>query len=312
MQLLLGLILSIIQVGWENSRRSERSLIGLSSEIKNLVQSRSSFPLWIGFFHFIGTAFTNASFAILGSTSTLVWKLSEPLSVALLKWSILGKKTSTFSLVGIFHLILGVMIFSRSALSSLAVSPIMVANLAYPARNVASKYYQDRNSENLSGAERFLRIYLSCFPFVMLAFIGKGIGYGIHVKLLHTMLANALLFNMYQFSSLALLDMLDALTHAVGNTLKRVFGVILSTMLNGDTIERPQKGGLGLACLGVLYYFLGEWGSKVPKRAHRFAKGVGCVLSILAMTDLIFQANEPLASKWVLTADRLWREIFNY
>lgn len=54
---------------------------------------------------------TNSSYKLIGSTSTLVWNLSEPFIVAILKWKILSRSKSPVSLFGVAQIVLGVSFF---------------------------------------------------------------------------------------------------------------------------------------------------------------------------------------------------------
>ena len=71
------------------------------------------------------------------------------------------------------------------------------------------------------------------------------------------LLQNAMLFNLYQLSSIGILERLDSLTHSVLNALKRFSGIFLSVIILRETLRLNHALGLVLTFIGVALYKIG-------------------------------------------------------
>lgn len=212
--------------------------------------------------NFMGATLTNASYRTLGSTSTLVWKLAEPFAVVALKLLVLGERTGVATIIGVAHVVLGVLIFAQAgqAPSTKAAlmlnAPIVLANVMYPARNVLVKLDQKAHRSPTSSARTYRSLMLLSAPYALVAFVAgmiirdRGAGWTSGIDILR----NAVLFNAYQVASMALLRRLDALTHAVGNTLKRFAAILLSVAIGGETLGAQRTMALMLALVGFMLY----------------------------------------------------------
>lgn len=218
---------------------------------------RTMLLLSIGFFHICGAVLTNSSYKYLGSTSTLVWKLTEPLAAMVLKRVILGEVTSPLSLTGMSLVLGGVLLFSKQTLVISLASPIVIANLCFPFRNILTKRDQAQN-QHMNTNRRFLFLQLYSLPFCFGALIYKLLIVGADKASIPSLLTNSILFNSYQFASIALLERMDALTHSLANTLKRFSGIILSAILIGDIFMTSHLLGLIMAAIGFPVYVLGK------------------------------------------------------
>ncbi|PXF40522.1 Triose phosphate/phosphate translocator, chloroplastic [Gracilariopsis chorda] len=257
---------------------------------------RAALLLAIGFFHITGTVLTNSSYKLLGSTSTLVWKLTEPLAAMVLKRFILGENTSFLSFTGMALVLGGVLLFSKHTLVFATASPIVIANLCFPLRNILTKRDQAQ-SQYINTKERFLLIQLYSLPFCLVALLYKYIMVGTDTDSFQSILSNAVLFNSYQFASIALLERMDALTHSLANTLKRFTGIILSAIVIGDSFVTSHIIALIMAALGFPIYVLGKESDDKRRKNMRIK-----LFSILkVMVFIIIAAFSASSAFWKAT-----------
>lgn len=210
--------------------------------------------------HLLATALTNASYKLIGASGTLVWKLSEPLTTIILKRVILKESTSPLSLTGVAFVLIGVLIFSSSKLTVITVSPIVLANLAFPTRNVLIKLDQRRASTSqqpMSPQHVLYSLHVAAIPFAAVVLLAKLVVTGPSFSALPLMLRSAMLFNTYQFASLAILHKLDPLTHSLANTLKRFTAILLALLVLRETFTAPTAIGLLCALVGFPLYIFG-------------------------------------------------------
>lgn len=262
--------------------------------------------LFAGAVHFAGTVLTNASYKLLGSTSTLVWKLSEPFAVVLLKAGVLGDSTSLLSMIGVAHIVLGVLIFSWTRKTVLATSPILIANIAYPIRNVLVKLDQKKNETKKSAVEAYLSLTAATLPFAISALVIKVSFIPLPLYATSRLIRNAILFNAYQFASIGLLQRLDTLTHAVGNTLKRFTAILMSVVYRREMIGMVRIKGLLLTSIGFSLYSIG--GSTFNAYPHTVRRigilsafaSVALTLHTLAATIRIpYYTKEAFDKAWI-------------
>lgn len=232
--------------------------------------------LAIALTHVLGVLFTNSSYHLIGSSSTLVWKLTEPLSAILFKRIILSSPTSFLSTVGILIVLAGVLIFSANSLPPLSLSPIIIANLAFPLRNVLVKYDNhkktDQRPQQISPACTYFTLQATSIPFCLLPLFYAIFFHTQNLsrtslfsfRLLSAVFKNALIFNIYMFSSICILQKLDPLTHSVANTLKRFTAIALSFFIIRSPLHMNHVVGLLLTLLGFPLYAFGSSLTSVP------------------------------------------------
>jgi len=221
MQISFGLFASHVMLLISKNRREnskDASVIEASSAGLRPFEFRDlsvSFVL-AGVFNYGGTVLTNWSYQKIGSTSTLVWKLSEPLSVVALKKMILNETTSLWAITGVLIVVCGVLFFTyKGKTLNLSVSsPIIISNIIFPLRNVCVKRGQKGISSK--GVEQnalvtYRLLMMISFPFALTFYSwatisGKSV---FSLTIAYQCLRNALLFNSYQLASIALLTRLD-------------------------------------------------------------------------------------------------------
>lgn len=237
-QISFGLLASHILV--LISEKKDASTLS-SSDVRQFKIRDLSVPFVLaGIMNYTGTTLTNRSHQIIGSTSTLVWKLAEPFSAVALKKIILGENTSAWAMTGVIIAVSGVLLFtSKGKTLNITVStPIIISNIVFPLRNVFVKLDQKQLSS--TGVQRsslvtYRLLMLISFPFAFAfnwwAILSRGNGlFSFSIQIIYRCIWNAILFNSYQLASVSLLTRLDPVTHSVCNTLKR-FSAILASIL---------------------------------------------------------------------------------
>lgn len=241
------------------------------------------FFLALSAFHLVGAQLTNSSYGLVGSTSTLVWKLTEPLTAVLLRRIILHETTSFTSLFAMSLVLLGALLFSASNLS-LSFSPVILANFFIPLRNIMLKRYQYSSSQPRSTAHAFFNLSVCALPFAILTLLVKNLIYGFHIPPLHPLIQNSILFNSYHLASIALLQRMDVLTHSLANTLKRFTGIAITAFVTGEQITPMRSIALLLAAIGFPTHVM------VKHKPHifRWPRHIGLVTALQILLLFLF------------------------
>lgn len=244
--------------------------------------------------HFTGALLTNASYAILGATSTLVWKLSEPFATMIFKLFIQKEKVPALSFAGIVIVVSGVIIFSGfNARNSFMFSPIVLANIAFPLRNVLMKLNQrkESNSKMYCPERAFLAMQVHAFPFALIVFLIKWFVYpAVPLPTLIRLARNAMYFFSYQMASIALLARLDSLAHAVANLFKRFSSIIASAIFVHSEILPRHLAGLSLTVIGFPLYALAGFAESHAK-FRSILVGARQRGSLILMLTVVFLAG---------------------
>lgn len=283
--------LALIQVviGIVMATCMKHSLASKNDELENKPsRKRNSIHhtnLAIGCLHISAVMLTNFSYRAIGSTSTLVWKLGEPFAAATLNYLILSERTKLLSLAGVTLIVMGVMTYSVNSISMFAASPVVLSNILFPARNVFVKLSQKHNDGNASASERYSAFLYFSLPFAVCAWAVKTCFEPTQVEAFPLLLRNALVFNLYQFMSICLLQKLNALTHSLANTMKRFLGILLSAILLKEFFTTRHVAGLVMTAAGFcLYLQSGNHKPTASSRARILALFSTFVLLAFAMT----------------------------
>ncbi len=268
-QILLGTILSEIAIRLFETR-ADKQHENFEEPSERPKAGRISFIA--GNFNYLGTLLTNFSYATLGSTSTLVWKLTEPFSVMFLKRIVLSESTTLFSVLGVVNIIVGVLWFSKngSVQAPIFSVPIILANIAFPFRNILVKLDEKQLNRRISGFTAYNTLmYNALFIALGLAVLNTfRRGSLLELRSVPLMLKNSIYFNIYQMASIILLRKIDALSHAVGNTLKRFATIFLSVFLTKEGLGLGRMQGLLFTSIGfVIYTIEGKFSKPFPKSA---------------------------------------------
>lgn len=252
--------------------------------------------------HVIGCLLTNFSYALLGATSTLVWKLCEPFATLTFKWYFLKDPISLTRFLGVCVVVTGVFIFSNFTLSNVVTfSPIIIANTAFPLRNVLIKLVRQSNTpEHEAPCHTYLRVQAGALPICLLLMVVKYVIWGTDLTFLPYLLRNAFYFNAYQFASIVLLSRLDALSHSLANTFKRFSGIFLSVVLVGTEIASHHVVGLSLTAFGFPLYIFGDRVERfLSSTTKKYARHVRCF--VLLGTSLMLVLLSGYAAQDVNT-----------
>lgn len=257
----------------------------------NRSHKSSRISLVAGNLNYLGTLLTNFSYATLGSTSTLVWKLSEPFSVIILKKVVLSESTTLVSVFGVFNIIVGILCFSHygSKKSSAISVPIILANVAFPFRNILVKLDEKRQNIKKSALEAYnsLMINALILASVLTTLNTVRRGYFLDFQYIPIMLKNSIYFNVYQMSSIFLLRRIDALSHAVGNTMKRFATIFISVLITKETLDLGRAQGLAFTFIGFMIYTIDGKFSKSHPKASLKANYVAIFMSAYLLAQIV-------------------------
>jgi len=158
----------------------------------------------------------------------------------------------------------------------------MGSNLAFSLRGVLSKKSMGGKSmgENMDAGNTFAVLtaiaFLACVP-VALAIEGptlaaeweKAVATGVYSsnELLGRLFASGLSFYLYNEVSFYTLDSVHPITHAVGNTIKRVILILFSVIRFGTPMTTQSAIGSTIAIMGVFAYSVAKQVVKKPKKA---------------------------------------------
>ncbi len=247
----------------------------------------------IGFSHFIGTLFTNASYCLIGATSTLVWKLSEPVLTVILKYFLLNEKVSKIRFASVISIVLGVYIYSNASFSAaFSVSPILLANIAFPLRNVLVKLHQRNDPE--SKTDFTLAMYIYSLPLALLGSVVKSaVVSSSTVDELPKLFRNSAYFSSYQIASVLLLARIDALTHAVANLFKRIFTVSITAIVLETVFTSRNIAGFALVTIGLAFYAFGDKLTQLnesndSKKSNHYGSWKFMMLPLLSLACIYF------------------------
>lgn len=125
-------------------------------------------------------------------------------------------------------------------------------------------------------------IQAATLPLMVITLVIKCIYYSIAPHYILAVLRNAILFNLYQFASIVLLQRLDALTHTIGNTFKRFSGIVFSALVMENVISEWHMKGLLLTFVGFILYLSGG-NSFTRKRWIRSSSKWTCMIISLSI-----------------------------
>jgi solute carrier family 35 protein E1 len=208
-----------------------------------------------------------------GSVSfTHVVKSGEPLFTALLSLVINRSRLSVASYLTLIPIVVGVALASMKELSFswFGFSAAMASNFLYQLRMVLSKSVFNEKDIKMSAADTFRVITIISFlQMLPLALIFERNDLFFYLKEFQTNLShrNFVMFNLlvsgfsfyiYNEVSFWILDLVHPVTHAVGNTIKRVVLVIASIFIFKIPVNGIGLLGSAIAILGSLLYAVSQ------------------------------------------------------
>lgn len=206
-----------------------------------------------GLLYYVGTAATNASMAILGSTETQAIKATEPLYTAALQWCLLSRRTSPVAVLALAIVSTGTALTAATGASRGAwrLGPSVVACVAFPLMRVVTK------GEGMPTGARLLAVLsaTAAGPACLGAWLGPMTRAPAGLTA-----ATAAAYAVYQLASLWVLGRLEPTTHAVCNSLKRGLVVLGCAVADPSVPLGLERGaGLALVALGGVLYPCGAW-----------------------------------------------------
>eukprot|EP00871_Galdieria_phlegrea_P003100 jgi/Galph1/3791/GphlegSOOS_G2461.1 len=250
------------------------SLVGLALWITGLHRFEpaswedigSIYPLALS--HLIGNVLTNISLRQVAVSFTHTIKAAEPFfSVALSKLFIPGTTYSPLVYLSLIPIVGGVTLASASEVSFnwTGFLTAMSSNVAFQSRNVLSKKFMKGIKFDNLNLFAYISIlsFLTMLPFTLILessqwknVITRATSSGVYsVPTLLTQIALAgFLHFLYNQFSYVVLKRVNPVTHAVGNTMKRVAVIVSSVIVFKNEVTRLNKIGTAIAIAGVALY----------------------------------------------------------
>ncbi|KAF8819262.1 putative Glucose-6-phosphate/phosphate translocator 1 [Cardiosporidium cionae] len=201
-------------------------------------------------------------------------KAAEPAFTAVLSSSILGARMSILTYLCLFPIIFGVGLASLKELSFTwkALSGAMLSNIGSAMRGIEAKVTMSDKSKigkNITPANIYaiMTIFaaLMLSPFLLLdatkwvPVLTDGLTKGITPqKVLRHIISSGLWYYLYNEIAFIALGRLNPVSHAVANTIKRIFLILTSVVVFGSRFTPLGAAGSSLAVLGTLLYSLSK------------------------------------------------------
>ena len=194
-------------------------------------------------------------------------KASEPVATCVLNAVLLKETLPPFVYATLAPIIFGVGLASLKELSFtwLALGSAMLSNVSSSARGVLSKRTMGANGPNLTSQNLYAVLTtMSSFMLIPMMLMIEGIGFfksfpaaASATKSLATTIAlSGLTYYAYNEVAFLALSKVNPVTHAVGNTIKRVVIIIASVIAFNTQVTRGGVVGSGIAIMGTLMYSL--------------------------------------------------------
>lgn len=235
----------------------------------------------IGFCHALGNLATVVSLSQGAVSFTHIIKAAEPIFSAVLSASIYGDYSSTSVYLSLIPIVFGVALASVRELSFTWTGFLagMASNLFYQLRIVLSKKELTNESNSLSPANFFrvltiisavelLPISIALEGYKLRSVWELAIANGVDMdNLISNILISGFSSYCYNEVSFWILGSISPMTHAVGNTIKRVVIIMASIMILKSSISTHGVVGSVIAILGTLLYsFVGHRASQLDQR----------------------------------------------
>lgn len=258
-QLLVGLAMLAIHRALVSSASpsTEPSFIALP---RNPTRARLALLAAVGTVQALGALLTAASYAAIGASSTLAWKLTEPLPAMFFKRVLLGIPLHINALLSVLVVVSGVLTFTAGLARPSGYAPIISSNLIFPLRNVFIKLAGESATDHAANSpfQQFWDMQLFGLPIALLVMALRIPLAPIVPRTIFYLVRNAVLFNTYQFASVYLLAIFDTLAHSLLNTFKRFSAVIFATVIIQGSFQSHQLFGISLAFTGFASYLFVE------------------------------------------------------
>ncbi|KZV23923.1 phosphoenolpyruvate/phosphate translocator 2, chloroplastic-like [Dorcoceras hygrometricum] len=223
----------------------------------------------LAFGHTAGNLLTNISIGTVAVSFTHTIKAMEPFFTVLLAALFLGESPSLWVAASLVPVVGGVALasFTEASFNWIGFNSAMASNLTNQTRNVFSKKIMVKMEGTLDNINLFSLITVISFLLLApAAILQEGVKFspsylqhaasqGLNVKELFTRaLLSGFCFHAYQQVSYMILQMVSPVTHAVGNSLKRVVVIVSSIIFFRTPVSPMNALGTGLALAGVFLY----------------------------------------------------------
>jgi len=235
--------------------------------------------------HALGHVAAVISFAWGAVSFTQIVKAAEPVFTAGLSGVFLGQVFHPFVYAALIPIIGGVAIASLGELSFswMAFGGAMISNITFAFRAILSKklmggkkFGENMNASNVFAVMTILAAIVSTpfaiwqeghlFADIMAGAVANGIS---KAEIYKNVALSGLAFFLYNEVAFQALDQVNAVTHAVANTIKRVAIILASVVVFGTPLTPTGMLGSAIAIAGVLVYSLvkgkypgGDYGKK--------------------------------------------------
>ncbi|XP_074292752.1 phosphoenolpyruvate/phosphate translocator 2, chloroplastic-like [Silene latifolia] len=219
--------------------------------------------------HVMGNLLTNVSLGKVAVSFTHTIKAMEPFFTVVLSVLFLGERPNFWIVSSLVPIVGGVALasFTEASFNWLGFSSAMASNLTNQSRNVLSKKLMVNKEETLDNINLFSVITLICFVLMVPAailidgvrfspsYLQSAANQGLNVReLCLRALVSGLCFHTYQQVSYMILGKVSAVTHSVGNCLKRVVVIVSSVIFFQTPVSPLNSFGTALALVGVFLY----------------------------------------------------------
>ncbi|CAI9272763.1 unnamed protein product [Lactuca saligna] len=219
--------------------------------------------------HTMGNLLTNISLGRVAVSFTHTIKAMEPFFTVLFSALLLSERPTLWVVSSLVPIVGGVALasFTESSFNWIGFGSAMASNVTNQSRNVLSKKFMVRKEEALDNINLFSVITIISFilliPFMFLLegfkftpeYLQSAASRGVNVRELcvRSVLAGVC-FHSYQQVSYMILQMVNPVTHAVGNCVKRVVVIVSSVIFFQTPVSPINSLGTGLALAGVFLY----------------------------------------------------------
>lgn len=219
--------------------------------------------------HAMGNLLTNVSLGKVAVSFTHTIKALEPFFTVVLSALFLGERPNIWVISSLVPIVGGVALasFTEASFNWLGFYSAMASNITNQSRNVLSKKLMVNKEEGLDNINLFSVITLICFillvPAALLidgvkftpSYLQSAASQGLNVReLCVRALVAGICFHTYQQVSYMILGKVSAVTHSVGNCLKRVVVIVSSVIFFQTPISPLNSFGTALALTGVFLY----------------------------------------------------------
>lgn len=226
--------------------------------------------LTLALVHTMGNVLTNISLGKVAVSFTHTIKAMEPFFTVLFSLLFMSERPSLWVVSSLVPIVGGVALasFTEASFNWIGFSSAMASNFTNQSRNVLSKKFMIRKEDGLDNINLFSIITIISFTLLVpIAITMEGVKFtpsflqqytasqGLNLRdLCLKALLTGVCFHSYQQVSYMILQMVSAVTHAVGNCVKRVVVIVSSVLFFQTPVSPVNSLGTGLALAGVFLY----------------------------------------------------------